>query len=110
KHMDVEELVKCTDFVPKPFNSLVLEPNADGCQNLYPVPVADFSFCILNQPNNEVVEANSAEILMAIDADLTLISDNGETLTAAKGQSVFVPAYVGHYRIQSAGRVARAFN
>ncbi len=47
---------------------------------------------------------------MAIDADLTLISDNGETLTAAKGQSVFVPAYVGHYRIQSAGRVARAFN
>ncbi|MCV5889331.1 mannose-6-phosphate isomerase, partial [Escherichia coli] len=36
KHMDVEELVKCTDFVPKPFNSLVLEPNADGCQNLYP--------------------------------------------------------------------------
>ncbi len=26
KHMDVEELVKCTDFVPKPFNSLVLEP------------------------------------------------------------------------------------
>lgn len=110
KHMDVEELVKCTDFVPKPFNSLVLEPNADGCQNLYPVPVADFSFSILNQPNNEVVEANSAEILMAIDADLTLISDNGETLTAAKGQSVFVPAYVGHYRIQSAGRVARAFN
>ncbi|EHJ9977062.1 mannose-6-phosphate isomerase, class I [Vibrio parahaemolyticus] len=110
KHMDVEELVKCTDFVPKPFNSLVLEPNANGCQSLYPVPVADFSFCILNQPNNEVVEANSAEILMAIDADLTLISDNGETLTAAKGQSVFVPAYVGHYRIQSAGRVARAFN
>ncbi|ENL1284335.1 mannose-6-phosphate isomerase, class I [Vibrio parahaemolyticus] len=110
KHMDVEELVKCTDFVPKPFNSLVLEPNANGCQSLYPVPVADFSFSILNQPNNEVVEANSAEILMAIDADLTLISDNGETLTAAKGQSVFVPAYVGHYRIQSAGRVARAFN
>lgn len=110
KHMDVEELVKCTDFVPKPFNSLVLEPNANGCQSLYPVPVADFSFSILNQPNNEVVEANSAEILMAIDADLTLVSDNGETLTAAKGQSVFVPAYVGHYRIQSAGRVARAFN
>ncbi|EQL84368.1 mannose-6-phosphate isomerase, class I [Vibrio parahaemolyticus 10290] len=110
KHMDVEELVKCTDFVPKPFNSLVLEPNANGCQSLYPVPVADFSFSILNQPNNEVVEANSAEILMAIDTDLTLISDNGETLTAAKGQSVFVPAYVGHYRIQSAGRVARAFN
>ena len=77
---------------------------------VYPVPVADFSFSILNQPNNEVVDANSAEILMAIDADLTLISDNGETLTAAKGQSVFVPAYVGHYRIQSAGRVARAFN
>lgn len=110
KYIDIQELIKCTDFVPKPFDSLVLQPNAIGCQKHYPVPVADFSFSVLNQPNQQVVETNSAEILMAIDEEVTLISDKGEKLTAAKGQSVFVPAYVGRYRIQSAGRVARAFN
>ncbi|MGP8306676.1 mannose-6-phosphate isomerase, class I [Vibrio sp. YIC-376] len=110
KHMDVEELVKCTDFVPKPYGTLILEPNTVDNQNHYPVPVADFSFSILNQPNQVLVKTKSAEILMAIDEDVTLISNKGETLTAAKGQSVFIPAYAGNYRIQSAGRVARAFN
>ncbi|WP_282176261.1 mannose-6-phosphate isomerase, class I [Vibrio nereis] len=110
KHMDVDELVKCTDFVPKPFDSLRLAAKTQGCQQAYPIPVSDFKFTILHQPNRELVNIESAEILMAIDEDLTLIGSNGESLTATKGQSIFVPAYANCYMVTSSGRVARAFS
>ncbi|MDF2154527.1 mannose-6-phosphate isomerase, class I [Vibrio sp. CAU 1672] len=110
KHMDIDELIQCTDFVPKPYGSLRLAPTQHGCHHDYAVPVTDFSFSILHQPENEQVVTSSAEILLAIDDNLTLLSANGEILTAVKGQSVFIPAYVGRYTVSSSGRVARAFN
>jgi len=109
KHIDVEELVKCTDFVPKPINSLLTRAKVNGCEHHFPVPVQDFQFSIYHAPQQQV-QMSSAEILMPIDGDLTLHADTGEQLTLAKGQSAFVPAYVGCYTICSEGRVARAFN
>lgn len=52
----------------------------------------------------------SAEILLAIDSSLTLYHASGETLTLGRGESVFIPAYVKEYSINSKGRVARAYN
>ncbi|EGQ9991473.1 mannose-6-phosphate isomerase, class I [Vibrio vulnificus] len=110
KHMDVEELVKCTDFVSKPVESLLTHAHVVGCEHHFPVPVKDFQFSILSKPESQPMTMSSAEILMAIDADLTLVASNGETLTLSKGQSAFIPAYVKTYTISSSGRIARAFN
>ncbi|OAJ92585.1 mannose-6-phosphate isomerase, class I [Vibrio bivalvicida] len=109
KHIDIEELVKCTDFVPKPINTLLTQAKVNGCEHNFPVPVHDFQFSIYQAPQQQV-QMSSAEILMPIDGDLTLHAETGEQLTLTKGQSAFIPAYVGRYTICSEGRVARAFN
>ncbi|EPN8460615.1 mannose-6-phosphate isomerase, class I [Vibrio cidicii] len=110
KHMDVEELVKCTDFVPKPINTLLTQAKISGCEHHFPVPVQDFQFSVFQAPKDQQVEMSSAEILMPIDADVALLAQSGETLVLGKGQSAFIPAYVGTYRLSCEGRVARAFN
>ena len=76
----------------------------------FPVPVQDFKFSVFQEPKEQQVEMTSAEILMPIDANVTLLAESGETLVLGKGQSAFIPAYVENYTICSEGRVARAFN
>lgn len=110
KHIDVEELVKCTDFIPKPMSTLLTHAEIKGCEHQFPVPVQDFKFSVFQKPKKQQVEMTSAEILMPIDANVTLLAESGETLVLSKGQSVFIPAYVGNYTINCGGRVARAFN
>lgn len=110
KHMDVEELVKCTDFIPKPINTLLTQAEINGSEHHFPVSVQDFQFSVFQAPKEQRVEMTSAEILMPIDADVALLAQSGETLVLGKGQSAFIPAYVGNYTISCEGRVARAFN
>ncbi|APX08667.1 mannose-6-phosphate isomerase, class I [Vibrio campbellii] len=110
KHMDVEELVKCTDFIPKPMNTLLTKAAVNGCEHNFPVPVQDFKFSVFQEPKDQQIEMSSAEILMPIDADVTLLAESGETLVLGKGQSAFIPAYVGNYTLSCEGHVARAFN
>ncbi|MFA0657040.1 mannose-6-phosphate isomerase, class I, partial [Vibrio sp. 10N.222.49.C12] len=110
KHIDVAELVACTEFKPIPFERLLLAPSKLGQCDSYDIPVSDFDFNIFHRPQQEEVITSGAEILMAIDDDLTLVSQRGEHLTLTKGQSVFIPAYIGHYELSSNGCVARAFN
>ncbi|ADT85316.1 mannose-6-phosphate isomerase, class I [Vibrio furnissii] len=110
KHMDVEELAKCTRFAEKPANTLLLEPIEQDGALLFPVPVDDFKFALYTAPQQSDVTMNSAEIIFPIDSDATLISDEGIEVTIHKGQSVFIPAYTAHYQLSSAGRVARAYN
>lgn len=110
KHMDVAELAKCTKFVEKPAETLLLEPVDQGDILLFPVPVPDFKFAIFPQPHSVEMSIDSAEVLMPLDAGLTIENNQGISVTIDKGQSVFVPAYTGSYKLSSAGRVARAYN
>lgn len=110
KHIDVNELVECTHFHPIAFDELILSPKKEGVCDNYSIPVNDFNFSIIHSPKETNVENHGAEILMAIDSDLELRSQNGETMVLAKGQSVFIPAYIGSYILSSNGRIARAFN
>ena len=110
KHIDVDELIKCTDFIPIAFDDLILSPQKEGLFDSYDIPVNDFNFGIIHSPKDTKVEIHSAEILMAIDSDVELYSQNEEVIILTKGQSVFIPAYIGSYILSSHGRVARAFN
>lgn len=110
KHIDVAELAACTSFAEKPASTLLVEPQQENGALIYPIPVEDFRFAIYPQPSDERVTANSAEIIFAIDEQVTLHHDNGETLTLDKGQSAFIPASTAQYNVTSNGRVARVFN
>lgn len=110
KHIDVDELAKCTLFEEKPVESLLCQPEVDGDQQRYLIPVPDFNFDCFVQADETVVQVYSAEILFAIDSEATLSHVSGETMTIQKGESVFIPAYVKSFTLSSKGRVARAYN
>ncbi len=110
KHIDVNELVECTNFIPIAFENLILSPQKEGLCDNYPIPVGDFNFGIIHSPKETAIEVLGAEILMAIDSDLELCNQAGDVMTLPKGHSVFVPAYIESYLLSSNGRVARAFN
>ncbi|EOB3674788.1 TPA: mannose-6-phosphate isomerase, class I [Vibrio vulnificus] len=110
KHIDVDELAKCTLFEEKPVESLLCQPETDGDYHRYPISVPDFNFDCFMQADDTVVQLHSAEILFAIDCDTTLSHKSGEKITITKGESVFIPAYAQEYTLSSKGRVARAYN
>lgn len=108
KYIDVAELLDCTRCLPKPDDQILLAPHLDGAVQHFEVPVPDFTFSVYPAGEHALTTA-SAEILFAIDG--TVILQQGEqSLRLEKGQSGFVPAATGHYRLLAEGRVARAGN
>ncbi|ROV58414.1 mannose-6-phosphate isomerase, class I [Vibrio ponticus] len=110
KYMDIEELVACTIFEEKPFDTLLLEPNVNDEVLEYPIPVEDFKFAIIPSSTARTIEIDSAEILLPLDGTMTLTHSNGQSCVIEKGQSVFIPAYAEHYTLECQGRVARAYS
>lgn len=110
KYIDVEELVSCTRFKATPFDSLYFTPEEKDGGLYYDIPVDDFKFSLFESVDNLMIYTQSAEILLALDSDVTLTHQSGERQTISKGESLFVPAYTGRYLLTSKGRVARAFN
>lgn len=110
KYMDVKELVSCTDFKETPFETLLINgEQAQGGVN-FPIPVGDFKFSIYEKVEHLALTTSSAEILFAIEGEAQLQHVSGECITINKGESVFVPAYVGQYKLSCTGKVARAAN
>lgn len=108
KYMDVPELVKNTICRPKPSETLLLAPQVESNAQHYAIPVPDFNFSVYT--GNANIECESAEIIFAIDADVTLTHESGATLSFKKGQSAFIPFASKAYQVQSSGRYARAYN
>lgn len=108
KYIDVAELLDCTRCLPKPDDQILLAPHPDGAVQHFEVPVPDFTFSVY-PAGEHVLTTASAEILFAIDGTVTL-QQGEQSLRLEKGQSAFVPAATGHYRLLAEGRVARAGN
>ncbi|MFV0575411.1 MAG: mannose-6-phosphate isomerase, class I [Vibrio sp.] len=108
KYMDVPELIANTICQPKPQNEILLAPQVVGNAQHYPIPVEDFKFSVYNQDAN--IECQSAEIIFAIDQDVTLLHADGSELTLNKGQSAFIPFSAKAYQVKSQGKFARAYN
>lgn len=108
KHIDIQELVSCTLFQAIAMDKIKMLPTSVDNIDVYPIPVSDFQFAILNGAEHTELTMNSAEIIMAIDCEVELV--NGDTcLVLEKGQSSFVPASTRSYSLSSVGRIARVF-
>ena len=108
KYIDVAELLDCTRCLAKPDDQILLSPRMEGAVQHYDVPVSDFTFSVYPAGEHALTTA-SAEILFAIDGTVTL-QQGEQSLRLEKGQSAFVPAATGSYRLLAEGRVARAGN
>jgi mannose-6-phosphate isomerase len=110
KHIDVDELVACTLFEAISFHELHFMPQEKEEGLYFVTPVDDFKLAILESAEQLTISMQSAEILLALDNELTVMQPSCEMLTISKGHSVFIPAYTRQYLLTSKGRVARAFN
>lgn len=109
KYIDVEELVKNTQFKPIAFEDLILKPvDKLAEREVYSVPVEDFSFDVLNPRNTMSLTTSSPEILLCLSNQVTLITDMEER-ELCKGESVVLPASLGKYCISGTGSIARAY-
>ncbi|MCF7354970.1 mannose-6-phosphate isomerase, class I [Vibrio sp. CK2-1] len=108
KYMDVPELIANTICKPKPSDEILLAPIEEKNTKHYPIPVDDFNFSVYECEAN--LTCDSAEIIFAIDADVTLTHSNGYVLMLTKGQSAFIPCSAGEYKVLSSGHFARAYN
>lgn len=109
KYIDVEELVKNTQFKPIAFENLILKPTGNQTdRDVYPVPVKDFKFDVLNPQNTMSLATSSPEILLCLSNQVTLITAM-ESRVLCKGESVVLPASLGEYCISGKGSIARAY-
>lgn len=109
KYIDIEELVKNTQFKPIAFENLILKPTGNQMdREIYPVPVKDFKFDVLNPQNTMSLTTSSPEILLCLSNQVTLITGM-ENRVLCKGESVVLPASLGEYCISGKGAIARAY-
>lgn len=108
KYIDVPELVANTLCEPKPSADLLLAPIVKDNAKHYPIPVDDFKFSVYHGDSN--ITCESAEIIFAIDQDVTLHHQSGNMLCITKGQSAFIPLSTQQYQVESSGTFARAYN
>jgi mannose-6-phosphate isomerase len=109
KHIDVPELVDRCRFTPMDPNNILCSPEIKESEHNFPVPVDDFSFSIYVNPVKQVVTMKRAEIWLALEQNLILEDEDGQSMTIKKGESAFVPFATQSIRVTSLGRVARAF-
>jgi mannose-6-phosphate isomerase, type 1 (EC 5.3.1.8) len=109
KHIDVDELIACTSFIPITPDQIKLPPQSMANGEYYPVSVPDFSFSRYRQVADIDCDMQSAEILFAVNAPLTVVHAE-QTVTIEKGESVFIPACTATYTLSAMGDVVRVKN
>ncbi|MCL6270164.1 mannose-6-phosphate isomerase, class I [Sansalvadorimonas sp. 2012CJ34-2] len=109
KHVDIDELLKAIKFTTSSYNALKTSPlPEENGETRFPVPANDFAFSVIDSTEaSERFQVSSAEILFCLDGYFT-ISHSNETLQLSQGQSCFIGADAGSYKLEGTGRVARA--
>jgi len=94
KHVDVPELLKHVAFEATVPNILKGESKSEGLERVYKSPAPDFelSQIKLNNQNEYTSNSYSAQILIIIEGDVELSSDDGTSLKLNKGQSALILA------------------
>ncbi|MEO9324213.1 mannose-6-phosphate isomerase, class I [Nocardioides sp. C4-1] len=106
KHMDVDELVEVTNFTPIPPPRWdPSERTPDFCY-LEP-PVAEFSLTVGRTPLRRV-PATGPRAVLVLEGTVTVTArgDAATSITATRGESVFVPHADGAVDVSGQGRVA----
>lgn len=107
KHMDIDALLANVDFVAKPATELLMRPMVLGPISDYPIPVADFSFTLVNL-NAEAIasETSTALTLFCLNGTAT-IHAGVDTLILSAGESCFVPAAAVSFAVSGEGQLVQ---
>lgn len=108
KRVDVEELLSCASYVPRPPQRPVLRAEPGGL-TAYRAPVPEFSLLFGTVGGTALVTHDGPRIVLCLDGRLTLSGPLGPLATLDRGESVFVPHDAGHVTLDGAGQVVVAY-
>jgi mannose-6-phosphate isomerase len=109
KNVDVPELLRILDFEPSEPGILTGHP-AGPDQKVFRTEAREFELGLAQVPADTPFApepGRGVEILLGIEGDCVLLSEDRD-LPLGRGRAVFVPASVPSYRVEGAGRLARA--
>ncbi|WP_054180750.1 mannose-6-phosphate isomerase [Trabulsiella odontotermitis] len=110
KYIDIPELVANVKFVAKPATELLTQPQKQGPELDFPIPVDDFAFSLHDLSAQETsLTQPSAAILFCVEGEAVL-SKGSQRLVLRPGESAFVSAAESPVAISGTGRLARVFN
>ncbi|MFV8383022.1 mannose-6-phosphate isomerase, class I [Vibrio parahaemolyticus] len=107
KYIDVPELIANTKFESIKPSDLKMEPTKQGERLIYPIPVEDFKFDIID---DAILDINvlSPEILLCVNGTAEIKTEQN-CVTLKAGESVMIPAATSSYSLNSQGVVARTY-
>ena len=112
KHVDITELLKILDFIPRPVNILNAQP-VSNTERRYASAAEEFVLSIIDIAPEHAHQAGfgnrSAEILFCMDGTASVSWDEQQKhQELRKGQSVLIPAAVQHYTISGQATLYKA--
>ncbi|EOX3438075.1 mannose-6-phosphate isomerase, class I [Vibrio cholerae] len=107
KHIDVPALLANTKFDSIKVGELRMKPCKEGSRLVYPIPVDDFKFDIINNGILDIA-VSSPEILLCVDGSVE-VSSHKSRVNLKAGESVIIPAATPSYSLKNKGTVARTY-
>lgn len=108
KRVDVDELMSCASYAPRPPQRPVLRAEPGGLTT-YRAPVPEFSLLFGTVAGSALVTHDGPRIVLCLDGRLTLSGPLGPLTTLDRGESVFVPDDAGHVTLEGTGQVVVAY-
>ncbi|WP_145534231.1 mannose-6-phosphate isomerase [Yersinia alsatica] len=110
KFIDIPELMANLQFIPKPADTLLTQPQQQGNELVFPIPVEDFAFSLHTlTADPQLLAQNSAAIVFCVTGQAVLKKQQQE-ITLQPGESCFIPANESPVSVQGVGSIARVYN
>lgn len=110
KFIDIPELMANLQFIPKPADTLLTQPQQQGNELVFPIPVEDFAFSLHTlTADPQLLAQNSAAIVFCV-AGQAVLKKQQQEITLQPGESCFIPANESPVSVQGVGSIARVYN
>ncbi|MDO5700118.1 MAG: mannose-6-phosphate isomerase, class I [Bowdeniella nasicola] len=110
KHVDIDEMLSCVDFVAAPPIRLAPEMFGAATEVFY-APVDDFELAVTRlreAHGQQVVRGRGPRVILCVDGHITLTDESGSRERLKCGQAVFVRAADGQVRAKGSGVLVQA--
>tara|TARA_Y100000588_G_scaffold111297_1_gene122036 strand:+ start:375 stop:1571 length:1197 start_codon:yes stop_codon:yes gene_type:complete len=111
KYIDLDELIENVNFEPVEPSDLKMLPQLYGNRKVYPIPVIDFGFEVVNIEHGYDCElyTKSLEIIFCIEGDVRLYN-NDDFLVLKTGESAFIRHDAINYSLRGSGKLGRVYS
>lgn len=110
KYIDIPELVANVQFIAKPADKLLTQPQRHNGELAFPIPVDDFAFSLYDLSIQETtIGQRSAAILFCVEGEAVL-RQGDRRLVLKPGESAFIGYDEQPVAISGTGRLARVYN